>query len=29
VLSGLEVKFFDPVSLGDGNPGFLRVARVD
>jgi len=29
VLGGLKVKFLDPVSLGDGDPGFLRVARVD
>ena len=29
VLFGLEIKFLDPVSLGDGNPGLLRVARVD
>ena len=29
VLRGFEIKFLDPVSLGDGDPGFLRVARVD
>ena len=29
VLGGFEVKFLDPVSLDDGDPGFLRVARVD
>src|SRR3546814_9701217 len=29
VLSGFEIKFLDPVSLDDGDPGFLPVARVD
>jgi hypothetical protein len=29
VLSGFEVKFLDPVSFDDRDPGFLRVARVD
>src|SRR3546814_20217683 len=29
VLSGFEIKFIDPVSLDDGDPGFLPVARVD
>jgi hypothetical protein len=29
MLFGLEIKFLDPVSLGDGDPSFLRVARVD
>ena len=29
MLFGLEVKFLDPVSLGDGDPSFLGVARVD
>jgi len=29
VLSGFEVKLLDPASLDDGDPGFLRVARID
>jgi len=29
VLLGLEIEFLDPVTLGDRDPGFLRVARVD
>ncbi len=29
VLGGLEIKFFDPVSLDDRDPGLLRVARID
>ena len=29
VLRGFEIKFLDPISLGDGDPGLLRVARVD
>jgi hypothetical protein len=29
VLGGFEVKFLDPVSLDDRDPGFLLVARVD
>jgi hypothetical protein len=29
VLGGFKVEFFNPVALDDGNPGFLRVARVD
>ena len=29
VLGGFEIKFLDPVSFDDGDPGLLRVARVD
>ena len=29
VLSGFEVKFLDPVSLDDRDPGFFPVARID
>jgi hypothetical protein len=29
VLGGFEVKLLDPVALDDGDPGFLRVARID
>ena len=29
VFGGLEIKLFDPVTLGDGDPSFLGVARVD
>ena len=29
VLGGFEIKFLDPVSLDDRDPGLLRVARVD
>ena len=29
VLGGLEVKFLDPVSLDDRDPGLLPVARID
>jgi hypothetical protein len=29
MLCGLEIKFLDPVSLDDGDTGFLPVARID
>ena len=29
VLGGFEVKFLDPVSFDDRDPGLFRVARVD
>src|SRR3546814_159201 len=29
VLGGLEIKLLDSVSLGDGDPGFFPVPRVD
>jgi hypothetical protein len=29
VLRGLEIKLLDAVSLGDGDPGFFPVPRVD
>jgi hypothetical protein len=29
VLGGLEIKLLDAVSLGDGDPGFFPVPRVD
>ena len=29
VLSGFEVKLFDPVSFDDRYPGLFRVARID
>ena len=29
VLGGFEIEFLDPVTFGDRDPGFLRVARVD
>ena len=28
-LGGFEVELLDPVTLDDGNPGLLRVARID
>ena len=29
VLSGFEVKFLDPASFDDRDPGLFRVARID
>jgi hypothetical protein len=29
MLRGFEIKFFDPVSFGDGDTGFFPVPRVD